>query len=312
MDDDAALADADQWIRENQEATARGGGVPPDVLNTRIRTRFATVRKNYEDFLSRHPDHVRAHLAFGGFLDDIKDEDGSKAQIEKAVELDPKNPAAWNNLANHYSHTGPVDKMFEYYGKAMELDPAEPTYYVNLADAVYVYRTNAIAYFKLKDEQAVFNKSLDLYQRAAKLDPTNFLLATELAQNYYGIKPTRTDDALAAWTNALNLARTDLEKQGVYVHLARFKLNAGRFAEAHADLDHVNLEPLADLKKRLTRNLAEREKLPETLGPPLRMRCPSGRVCRAADPPESPAHPDATTSRNVWSPLPIRCGRGLR
>jgi tetratricopeptide (TPR) repeat protein len=311
IDDDDALAEVDKWTTENRAAAAQGGGVPNDVLNNRILARLATVRKSYEDFLSRHPDHVRAHLAFGGFLDDIKDMDGSRAQLEKALELDPKNPAAWNNLANHYSHTGPVDKMFEFYGKAMELNPAEPTYYVNLADSMFVFRTNAIAYFHLKDEQEVFNKTLDLYQRAFKLDPTNFLLATELAQNYYGIKPTRTDDALAAWTNALNIASTDLEKQGVYVHLARFKLNAGRFAEAHADLEHVNLEPLADLKNRLLHNLTEREKPPKAPEPPARMQCPSRRFCQAAAPPnDTMRQPGPNTTRNIWFPLPIGWGEG--
>jgi tetratricopeptide (TPR) repeat protein len=276
-DDDTALADVDQMIKDNSAAGTQGLGVSADTLNARIEARLAVVRQEYEDFLKRHPEHVRAHIAFGSFLSDTKDDDSARVQYEKALELDPKNPAAWNDLANLYGHTGPVSKMFEYYTKAMDLNPLEPVYYENLATAVYLYRTDARAYYHFTNDQPVFDKALDLYQKALTLDPTNFALATELAESYYGIKPTRTDDALNAWTNALHLARTDLERQGVYIHLARFKLAAGRFAESHQDIARVSDPALDDLKNRLLRNLALREFVPETNSPSLRILCPSGR-----------------------------------
>jgi tetratricopeptide (TPR) repeat protein len=267
-EDDAALAEVDQWIKENRAASTNGQAIPDSALNERIRLRLEAVRRSYETFLNRHPDHVSAHLAFGSFLDDIKDEEASRAQIEKALELDPKDPAAWNNLANHYSHTGPASKMFEYYQKAIDLNPSEAIYYQNLADAVFVYRAASRDYYKLADDQEVYNKSLEIYQKAFRLNPTNFTLATELANNYYGIKPTRTDEALNAWSNALNIAQTPEQQQGVYLHLARFNLNASRFAEAHRRLDAVTIPAFDDLKKRLQRNLAEREKEPLTNAPP--------------------------------------------
>jgi len=37
---------------------------------------------------------------------------------------------------------------------------------------------------------------------------------------------------LAAWTNALQIAHNDVEREGVYIHLARIKMIAGRYAEA--------------------------------------------------------------------------------
>src|SRR5258708_488370 len=57
-DDDKALAEVDEWIRNNEAFAAKGGGTPPDVLNARIRARFAPVKQAYEDFLLRHPKHV--------------------------------------------------------------------------------------------------------------------------------------------------------------------------------------------------------------------------------------------------------------
>lgn len=256
--DDAAQVEVDKWIQENNAATAKGGGASREIFNKRIEDRFAIVRKSYEDFLEKHPDHARAHLAYGSFLLDINDEDRGVAQMEKARQLDPKNPAAWNNLANIYGHHGPVEKAFEYYGKAIELNPIESVYYQNLATMVYLFRPAAMGFYKI-NEQQVFDKALELYKKAVKLDPQNFPLYTDYAQSYYGIKPLRTNDALVAWTNALQIAHDDVERQGVYVHLARIKTMAGQFDEARNQINAITNPMYADLKMRLLKNVDFRE-----------------------------------------------------
>jgi tetratricopeptide (TPR) repeat protein len=266
-DDDAAQEEVEKWIHENLEFASKGGGLTPTEMNARIDARFSTVRRSYEDFLKRHPDHARGHLAYGGFLMDIHDFDDAEPELEKARALNPKDPTAWNQLANIYTHTGPTEKIFEYYGKAIELNPLEPVYYQNLADSVFLFRPDAMKYWHITEQQ-VFDKSLDLYRQAMKLDPTNFPLATLMAQSYYGIKPTRTDEALNAWTNALNIAPTETEKEGVYIHMARFNLHAGRFAEAHRRIDMVTNEVHLELKNLIIKNLGIQEKQAATNAPP--------------------------------------------
>ncbi len=255
--DDDAQAEVDKWIRDNQEFAKQGAGVPAEELNQRILTRFEPVRKAYEEFLQRHPDHARAHLSFASFLDDIGDEDGSVNHMEKARELDPKNPAVWNNLANHYGHTGGLKTAFEYYAKAIELNPNEPIYYHNFGTTVFLFRKDAKEFFTITEQQ-VFDKALDLYSHALKLDPDNFPLASDVAQTYYGIKPLRTNDALLAWTNTLNIAHNEVEREGVYIHLARLKMLFGRFDEATAHLNSVTNENYAELKRRVKRAMDER------------------------------------------------------
>ena len=257
-EDDAAQAEVDKWIQENNAFAAQGAGESKAELNKRILARFDSVRKGYEDFLRRYPDNVRGHLAYGSFLNDIGDEEAALAQNETAAQLDPKNPAAWNNLANYYGEHGPLTNAFTDYSKAIELNPAEPVYYQNFATTVYLFRKDAEQFYGI-NEQQVFDKALALYQKAVRLDPDNFPLATDYAQSYYGIKPLRTNDALVAWTNALNIAHDDIEREGVYVHLARIKMAAGRYAEARAQLDAVTNSMYADLKARLERNLTQRE-----------------------------------------------------
>jgi tetratricopeptide (TPR) repeat protein len=257
--DDAAQEEVDKWIRDETAFREKGAGIPDATLKARIEQRFRAVRDAYEGFLRNHPDHARAHLAYGSFLMEIHEEEEAVKQMEKARDLDPKHPAAWNNLANHYGHRSPVKKAFEYYAKAIELNTNEPVYYQNLATTVFLFRPDAMKFYNI-DEPQVFDKALDLYRKAMKLDPDNFVLASDYAMSYYGIKPMRTGDAIAAWESALKIAPDDKEREGVYIHLARIKLDAERFEEVHRLLNNVTNEMYASLKNRLLRNLERHEK----------------------------------------------------
>ncbi len=258
IEDDAAMAEVDKWIRDNDAFAAQGAGESKKELNARIMARLNIVRKNYEDFLQRYPNFARGHLAYASFLNNINDEEAAMQENEKARQLDPKNPATWNNLADYYGEHGPITNAFVYLAKAIELDPNESVYYQNLAVVVYLYRKDAMSFYGLAEQQ-VFDKALALYQKAIRLDPDNFPLATDYAESYYGIRPLRTNDALAAWTNALQTAHNDAEREGVYIHLARVEIAAGRFDEARAHLAAVTNSIYAGLKDRGERNLAERE-----------------------------------------------------
>ncbi len=256
--DDAAMAEVDKWIRDNDAFAEQGAGESREELNRRIHARLDVVRNQYKDFLQRHPDSARGHLAYASFLNNTGDEEAGMLENQKARQLNPKDPSAWNNLANYYSEHGPITNAFAYLAKAIELDPNEPVYYQNLALIVYLYRKDAMAFYHINEQQD-FDKALALYQKAIRLDPDNFPLATDYAESYYGIRPLRTNDALAAWTNALQAAHNDAEREGVYIHLARIKISVGRFDEARAELAAVTNSIYAALKDRGERNLAERE-----------------------------------------------------
>lgn len=260
-DDNASQEEVDKWIRDDQAFRAKGAAAPEGTLRLRIEQRFDPVKKEYESFLGRHPDHTKARLAYGSFLNDIHDEDGAVAQWEKARELDPKNPAAWNNLANIYAHRSPIKKGFEYYEKAIELNPNEPVYIENLAVCVYMFRKDAMEYYHLNEDQ-VFDKALALYRQAMKLDPDNFILASDYAQSFYGTRPPRYQEGLAAWKLVLPLARDEIEREGVYVHLARIETKLGQLADAEQHLSSVTNEMYSTIKNTLTKNLkAAQEKL---------------------------------------------------
>ena len=246
--DDAALAEINDWISTN--TIARTNTPALAEFKQRIHARFDVVKQGYESFLRNHPDSARGFLAYGSFLNDIGDEEGAKVQYENSRQLDPKNPAVWNQLANYYGEYGGLTNAFAYYTEAIRLDPTEPTYYQNFATTVYLFRKDAREFYGITEQQ-VFDKALGLYQQAMKLAPDDLVLATDYAESYYGIKPMRTNDALAAWTNCLNICKDENEREGVLVHLARVKIAAGQVEEARAHLAAITNQAFADSKLRL-------------------------------------------------------------
>ena len=258
-EDDKAQADIDKWILEEGRLRQQGAGIPVSTLELRIEQRRKKVEDAYRSFVFHNPEHAASRLAFGSFLNEQGRESDAAEQWKKAAEIAPDNPAAWNNLANYHGHNGPVKKAFEYYEKAIKLNPKEPVYRHNFAVTVYLFRKDAREYFET-DEDGVFDKSLALYREALKLDPDNFVLATDYAQSYYGIRPPRIADGIKAWTAALKLARDDFEREGVEIHLARFEINAGKFESAGKRLRSVKDKRYGALVKRVLESL-ERKRL---------------------------------------------------
>ena len=230
--DDDAMAEVNDWISTN--TIARTNTPALTAFNQRISARFDVVKHGYDSFLRNHPDSARGFLAYGSFLNDIGDEDGAHVQYENSKQL----------------------------------DPTEPVYYQNFATTVYLYRKDAREFYGI-NEQQVFDKALGLYRQAMKLAPDNLVLATDYAESYYGIRPLRTNDALAAWTNCLNLAKDDNEREGVLIHLARVKISAGFYDEAQAQLDAVTNRAFADMRTRLIRSLNDHKNPPTNSVPEI-------------------------------------------
>jgi len=266
--DDAAHAAVDQWIRENAAFSEQGADYSHVTLNARIERRLEPVEKAYRDFLLRNPGHARARLAYGSFLNGLGRDDEARVQWERVRDQDPKNPAVWNNLADYHARNGPIRKAFECLDRALALKPEEPVYCRNLATLLLLQRAEAREAYRLEDDQAVLRRALDLYRKARRFDPDNFTLAADLAQVYYHLSSTPAgdkaaearlaDEALAAWGDALRLARNDLDREGVRLHLARVCLRHGRVEEARKHLGSVQNPALGPAKQQLAEELERR------------------------------------------------------
>jgi len=248
--DDATLDEINDWVNTNHIPQTDTNGIAE--LHRKINARLQVQKDAYQSFLRDHPDSAHGYLAYGSFLNDIGEEESAKVQYENSKLLDPKNPAVWNQLANYYGEYGGLTNAFAYYTEAIRLDPTEPVYYQNFATTMYLFRKDAREYYGISEQQ-VFDKALGLYQQAIKLKPDDLVLATDYAESYYGIKPLRTNDALMAWTNCLNICKNETEREGILIHLSRVKIAAGMFAEAQAHLDTITNPAFADMKNRLER-----------------------------------------------------------
>lgn len=277
--DDRAQEQIDGWIREADRA---GSAADEERLHKLIDEKISEVSGAYLEFLGKHPEHANARVAFGSFLNDTGQEFPAREQWEKALQLDPRDPAIYNNLAGSYGHRGPITNAFSHYEKAIELAPQEPLYYQNFATTVFLFRKDVMEYYALTNEQAVFDKALALYRRAQDLAPGSFLIATDLAQTFYGIRPPRHADALAAWEKALTLASDELEREGVRVHLARVQIQAGNFDAARAQLGQITNVNYAVVKTRLEKTLAAKE---NPAGPAASQTAEEPRPATSAAPP---------------------------
>jgi tetratricopeptide (TPR) repeat protein len=266
--DDAAQEEVDKWIQEDQKFSEKGESLGSATLRPRIMQRLDPIRKRYEDFLMRYPGHVNARIAFGSFLNDLGEEDAACEQWLKAREINPSQPAVWNNLGNYYGHNGQARKAFECYDKAIELSPKESVYYHNQATTLYLFRKDAMEHYGLTPSQH-YERVMGAYRKALALDPENFPLATDVAQTYYGLKPASTNEssgagatlqahyeaALVAWRAALKLARDEVEREGVYVHLARVNIMAGHLEEARRHLKLITNGMYATVRQRLEKKI---------------------------------------------------------
>jgi tetratricopeptide (TPR) repeat protein len=257
-EDDTAAQEIDGWIQENKKFAQQGTGIPEHELNQRIRKRLETVRSAYIEFIQQHPDHARARLAFASFLQDQEEDDAALEQMLKAKEIDPANPAVWNNLGNFYGENGPATNAFTHYEQAIRLNPEVAVYHQNFGKTLLLFRKVAEGFYHI-DEMQVRAKALLQYSNAMRLAPTNFLLATDFASAHYGLKPPQPDEAIKAWNDALSLASSDLQREGVLIHLARVQGSAGRFNEAHSALTGVTNAELAELKKSVEADIEARE-----------------------------------------------------
>ncbi|MGH7969219.1 MAG: tetratricopeptide repeat protein [Limisphaerales bacterium] len=256
--DDAAQAEVDRWTRQNNDAKANGGGISDSDQEKRIRERVAPVSKAYEDFLKRYPEHARAHLAYGCFLNDREDETGARREWEKALELEPKNADVYNNLAGSYTETGPAGKAFDFYTKAIELNPTQALYYQNFANSLYVLRKRGMTHYGL-DERQIFAKIIQLYSNSVRLEPTNFSYALNLGQTYYSMRPFPAESALTAWSNTLQHVSNQIQREEVLIHLARVQMLAGRYEPAYALLASVTNRENFVLKSNLLHNIELRK-----------------------------------------------------
>ncbi len=96
------------------------------------REAFEKVVELSPDAIARHPYAPNANR-FGRSLEVLGRWDEAIAAYRQAIELDPKNTTAHNNLGGILANQGQLDEAIACYRRAIELDPKNTTAHNNLA-----------------------------------------------------------------------------------------------------------------------------------------------------------------------------------
>jgi len=103
-----------------QEAKQRGN----DFFREK---KFPEAIEEYEDAVKRAPNDAAIRNNLSAALTKIMDFNGAKAQVEKALELDPKYTKAWGRKGDIEMAFKEYHKAMESYKKGLEIDPQNAT-----------------------------------------------------------------------------------------------------------------------------------------------------------------------------------------
>lgn len=164
----------------------------------------------------------------------------------------------WNDWGNTYSHTGPMTNTLICYMNAIRLMPQESMYHRNLGTCIFMYRKDARQLLDITEEQ-VFNMAIREFHKARLLDPKNYELAKETALTQFGIKPFNPEQSYKDWIYVHNLMadKDPVEKDEIYLNLARVCFMSGRYDEAQTWLAKVTTDTHESVKEALQRRVLE-------------------------------------------------------
>ncbi len=110
----------------------------------------------------------------GNVYADLGRKDEAIASYQKAIELDPKDAKAYNNLGIVYDDMGRKDEAIASYQKAIELDPKDASPY------------NSLGYLHLIDgnlKEAKIN-----FEKAISINPEGYVAPINLGITYFQLK----------------------------------------------------------------------------------------------------------------------------
>jgi tetratricopeptide (TPR) repeat protein len=165
---------------------------------------------------------------------------------KKAIEIDPKLVAAYNNLGVAYSEQGRYPEAIELYQKALSIDGGFSEARKNLGYA-QAHTSLGITYFKLKR----YDKALAEYSKAVSLDP-------DFADAHYNLgvfyqRESDLDRAISHYRRAIELDPSNaracnnlgvaLMSRGAFAEAEKYYLEALRrdpdFSDAKANLESL-------------------------------------------------------------------------
>lgn len=182
------------------------------------------------------------------YLDSMQD-DQAISSFQKQIEINPYHPYAFNNLGQVYLRQRKYDEATKWFGKQIEIDPLDK----------YAHRNLGIVYL----EQQRYADAAPELEKAASLTPDNAEAQVRLGEAYLNMD--QDQKAMAAFDRAVKLSAKPGIWNNIAYQLARKKAHldlARLYAESAvtstaAGLRTLSLDQLATRDLRLTSALAD-------------------------------------------------------
>jgi tetratricopeptide (TPR) repeat protein len=181
------------------------------------------------------------------YLDSRQDEDAIKS-FQKQIEINAYHPYAYNNLGRIYLRQRKYEEAIQWFNKQIEIDPLDKYAHANLG----------LAYL----EQQKYSEAVPELEKAASLTPDNAEAQVRLGEAY--LNAGQEEKAMTAFDQALKISTKPVIWNNIAYQLARKKVHldvARRYADSAvistaAALRTLSLDQLSPRDVGLTASLA--------------------------------------------------------
>lgn len=167
-------------------------------------TNYADAIAAFQSRLDLQPQHAPTYHSLGMAYYQSAQYPEAIAAFEQCLALNPKHPDANHDLAITLLMTGDPEKAMNYFFRQLELNPRPETYY-NIG--------------VILQQQDRHKEAIEYLSHAAKLDPS--YLPVHLNLGALHLKNNKTEDAIAAYQQALSLKPDDPEIKHILTALAQ-------------------------------------------------------------------------------------------
>jgi len=190
---------------------------------------------------------------FGEELEGVK-------EWHTAVSLDSSYSDPYNNLGMYYFHAGEYRLGFQNMDKALELDPKNPDYCFNMAQNYLIYRPQTEE-IRGWSADKVYKEAMKYSKKATKLAPEDYEILVDYAVNFlaaenFGLEPD-WKEAIEAWRVARVKAPTDVDKFYTWLNEGRAWRSLDKVKEARKCFEEaLALQPQNAKTKELIESLS--------------------------------------------------------
>jgi len=196
-----------------------------EMHQERMQEHIKSVRMVWEYVLSLFPNNVRALNYFGEYLYDVGGNiPAALTSWNRALVLDRDMSLVHNNLGIHYFQNGDYRNGLRHVEKAVELDPKNPDFLFNITQ-MYLNHFPAIIKLKSTTKKKLYRDAMKHSLNASRYLPEDITLAQDYAVNFFAGENFGVDvdwaKAAEAWQVVQGLAVKER-------HIYYSTLNEGR------------------------------------------------------------------------------------